>query len=124
MVVSVSLVKKLRKQPGKRIANSTATPGSARSQRDGTLSGVACAVAWRDPTWDIGGHTYAENGRTPATIFFLSLPSCFPGFAERSGEAKNGPKGRSKRRISLRKFGAGEGIRTLDPNLGKVVLYP
>ena len=26
--------------------------------------------------------------------------------------------------IFLRKFGAGEGIRTLDPNLGKVVLYP
>jgi hypothetical protein len=25
---------------------------------------------------------------------------------------------------SLRHFGAGEGIRTLDPNLGKVVLYP
>ena len=24
----------------------------------------------------------------------------------------------------LRSFGAGEGIRTLDPNLGKVVLYP
>ncbi len=26
--------------------------------------------------------------------------------------------------IFLKKFGAGEGIRTLDPNLGKVVLYP
>ncbi len=26
--------------------------------------------------------------------------------------------------ISLEKSGAGEGIRTLDPNLGKVVLYP
>ena len=26
--------------------------------------------------------------------------------------------------IFLRKTGAGEGIRTLDPNLGKVVLYP
>jgi hypothetical protein len=26
--------------------------------------------------------------------------------------------------IVLRKTGAGEGIRTLDPNLGKVVLYP
>ena len=25
---------------------------------------------------------------------------------------------------SLEEFGAGEGIRTLDPNLGKVVLYP
>jgi hypothetical protein len=24
----------------------------------------------------------------------------------------------------LEKIGAGEGIRTLDPNLGKVVLYP
>jgi hypothetical protein len=24
----------------------------------------------------------------------------------------------------LMNFGAGEGIRTLDPNLGKVVLYP
>jgi len=24
----------------------------------------------------------------------------------------------------MSKFGAGEGIRTLDPNLGKVVLYP
>jgi len=24
----------------------------------------------------------------------------------------------------LRKIGAGEGIRTLDPDLGKVVLYP
>jgi hypothetical protein len=25
---------------------------------------------------------------------------------------------------SLKRTGAGEGIRTLDPNLGKVVLYP
>jgi hypothetical protein len=26
--------------------------------------------------------------------------------------------------IYFRKFGAGDGIRTHDPNLGKVVLYP
>ncbi len=26
--------------------------------------------------------------------------------------------------MDKRKTGAGEGIRTLDPNLGKVVLYP
>jgi hypothetical protein len=26
--------------------------------------------------------------------------------------------------LDLCDFGAGEGIRTLDPNLGKVVLYP
>jgi hypothetical protein len=34
------------------------------------------------------------------------------------------PVGRSKSLVFLRKSGAGEGIRTLDPNLGKVVLYP
>ena len=39
-------------------------------------------------------------------------------------------RGRAKGRISAaadvvaRKTGAGEGIRTLDPDLGKVVLYP
>lgn len=30
----------------------------------------------------------------------------------------------NKSLILLKKLGAGEGIRTLDPNLGKVVLYP
>lgn len=30
----------------------------------------------------------------------------------------------SKLLIFLRKSGAGDGIRTHDPNLGKVVLYP
>ena len=34
------------------------------------------------------------------------------------------PKGVAIRFNSLVIFGAGEGIRTLDPNLGKVVLYP
>jgi hypothetical protein len=37
---------------------------------------------------------------------------------------KAAPKDRSNILISLTKPGAGEGIRTLDPNLGKVVLYP
>jgi hypothetical protein len=35
--------------------------------------------------------------------------------------------GRPAKSLSLQEFailGAGEGIRTLDPNLGKVVLYP
>ena len=30
----------------------------------------------------------------------------------------------SKLPAAVRETGAGEGIRTLDPNLGKVVLYP
>ena len=51
------------------------------------------------------------------------------------GRNKSGHDGRGKR-LNIRatdpvaragnfvNFGAGEGIRTLDPNLGKVVLYP
>ena len=35
-----------------------------------------------------------------------------------------GPRGSRMKRSKALRFGAGEGIRTLDPNLGKVVLYP
>ena len=38
--------------------------------------------------------------------------------------SKNGLKDRLYRFDFIEKTGAGEGIRTLDPNLGKVVLYP
>ncbi len=55
-------------------------------------------------------------------------PGCFPGAspapAQWAGKQKTAPKDRFNTLISLRKSGAGEGIRTLDPNLGKVVLYP
>src|ERR1700733_6648683 len=56
----------------------------------------SCAVAWSGTGRGIGGHTYAESGRVPATIFSLSLPPCFPGFAEPGGEARNGPGGPSE----------------------------
>ena len=53
---------------------------------------------------------------------------CFPLLPRLSRQGR-GSKKRPRRTvlkhlISLRKSGAGEGIRTLDPNLGKVVLYP
>ncbi len=52
---------------------------------------------------------------------------CFPGASPAptrwAGKQKTAPKDRFTALISLRKSGAGEGIRTLDPNLGKVVLY-
>ena len=57
----------------------------------------------------------------PATSCFLLLPPASPVFVPGSGKQKTAPKDRSKPLISLRKSGAGEGIRTLDPNLGKVV---
>jgi hypothetical protein len=49
---------------------------------------------------------------------------CFPVSQTGAGKQKTVVNDRSKPLISLNKFGAGEGIRTLDPNLGKVVLYP
>ena len=36
----------------------------------------------------------------------------------------DGPAPKAKNRRNAGCHGAGEGIRTLDPNLGKVVLYP
>ena len=47
----------------------------------------------------------------------------FCDFAERVNR-KSDPLGSLNCLFFLRKTGAGEGIRTLDPNLGKVVLYP
>jgi hypothetical protein len=40
------------------------------------------------------------------------------------GKQKTPRRALAKSLIFLRMSGAGEGIRTLDPNLGKVVLYP
>ena len=44
--------------------------------------------------------------------------------AERTSEGDSLPPACYSRLTLLGKSGAGEGIRTLDPNLGKVVLYP
>ena len=48
--------------------------------------------------------------------YFLVLPPV--------GKAKSPLGQRAFVKLCLRKSGAGEGIRTLDPDLGKVVLYP
>ena len=54
---------------------------------------VACTVASSAPALDIGGHTYAKSGRAPSTIFFLSLPPCFPSSGESGRGSKNCPDG-------------------------------
>jgi hypothetical protein len=54
----------------------------------------------------------------------MVLPLRFRIAVEGALEAKTARRAAWKSFIVLRKSGAGEGIRTLDPNLGKVVLYP
>jgi hypothetical protein len=51
----------------------------------------------------------------------MLLPQPVPGGQKCEGRTRDGP---CKPLIFLGNPGAGEGIRTLDPNLGKVVLYP
>ena len=62
-----------------------------------------------------------ERAPRPASRCF---PSASPTMARGPGKQKAAPKDRSKPLISLRKSGAGEGIRTLDPNLGKIAIRP
>ena len=55
---------------------------------------------------------------------FWCFPHASPALTSGAGKRQTAPKDRSKSLISLRKIGAGEGIRTLDPNLGKVRNHP
>ena len=53
----------------------------------------------------------------------LCLPLAYPSPRQRLGKQKASRRTPFIRLKSLRDLGAGEGIRTLDPNLGKLVLY-
>jgi hypothetical protein len=68
----------------------------------------------------VWGLTHAESGRAPATTCFLLLPPASPAFTPRAGKQKRPRRAALIRLKSLRDLGVGEGIRTLDPNLGKV----
>lgn len=74
--------------------------------------------------WRSDEAAHAEADREPAASRHSLLPPCFPSLRVRGGKQKTTPKDRSDSLIRLKKIGAGEGIRTLDPDLGKVVLYP
>ena len=73
---------------------------------------------------DLGTACVPKLAESPLLPAFCCFPPASPTFVPGPGKQKTAPQDRSNRSISLRKFGAGEGIRTLDPNLGKVVLYP
>ncbi len=74
--------------------------------------------------WNHGVQNTAMRTLKHATKRLFVLPPCFPGARNRAG--KRIPRARNPLNLFsfMGKTGAGEGIRTLDPNLGKVVLYP
>ena len=61
---------------------------------------------------------------SPLLFAFCCFPPASPAFAWGAGKQKTAPKDRFNRFIFLKKSGAGEGIRTLDPNLGKIAIRP
>ena len=65
-----------------------------------------------------------EAAHSPLLHAFFCFPPASPIPASWAGKQKTAPMGRSKPRISLKESGAGEGIRTLDPNLGKIAVRP
>ena len=50
------------------------------------------------------------------------FPHASPISPSRAGKQRTAPEDHSKQLTAFRKSGAGEGIRTLDPNLGKVAI--
>ena len=112
------------KPPGKQIRGGLWVWGSKP-----TRAAVAtCSEFRRSPEpvefVGFGAIPMPEAAAGPLQHASCCFPHASPVSSSRSGKRKTAPKDRSKQLISLRKFGAGEGIRTLDPNLGKVVLYP
>ena len=83
------------KMPGKRLGKQTkggvGLRGSVRVRTGDNLSNglahslrpLACAK--------VGALLMPKAVRAPAATCFLLLPPCFPGFADRGGEAKDGP---------------------------------
>ena len=76
--------------------------------------------AMQAPREGLGIRPMPKIAESPLPFAFRCFPLASPAFVPRAGKQKTAPKDRSSRLISLQKSGAGEGIRTLDPNLGKV----
>jgi hypothetical protein len=61
-----------------------------------------------------------KAAESPLGFAFDCFPPASPVYVPEAGKQKTTPKDPSQQLICLKKIGAGEGIRTLDPDLGKV----
>src|SRR5438874_13730849 len=97
--------------------------GSAASPDECLRPGVGQAAPWSVVRAENHGFAPAwmpKAARSPLRWTFCCFPPASPTFWLGAGKQKTAPKDRSKQLISIIDPGAGEGIRTLDPNLGKI----
>jgi hypothetical protein len=108
------------KQPGKQIRKGLGFWGSKRTHGMHTCgSGVARSLEAASYGW-FGALPMPKAAERPLRHASCCFPHASPVSQTKAGKQKTAPTDRSKPMISLMKFGADEGIRTLDPNLGKV----
>ena len=85
------------KRPGKQNRPRFGLRGSTEAPKARPLDGarrLALRPVVQADKRRFGGAAHAESGPKPATLRFLLLPPCFPGFRARGGEAKTAPKDR------------------------------
>jgi hypothetical protein len=106
---------------GKQIQVAVALRGSTPTQRDGKLSSGLARSLGADGLASFDTLRMPRMAVRPLRVPSCCFPHASPISPSEPGKQKAAPKGRTKQLISFRKFGAGEGIRTLDPNLGRMV---
>ena len=89
------------------------------SLRSWRKRGVAQGSGARAKSPDFAPASTPKPAQRPLLCAFCCFPHASPDSQTGVGKQKTVPTDRLKPVLSLRKFGAGEGIRTLDPNLGK-----
>ena len=123
-MTSMRSLAKLGKQPGQQIQDAVAIWGSTPPRRDAKLSGgfgpLSGAADFR--TFEV--LHMPKLAARPLRSSFCCFPHASPNLEMGAEKLNTAPKGRSTVLISVRKIGAGEGIRTPDPNLGKGARYP
>src|SRR6185312_5170833 len=120
MMTSVLSPRKLGKRAGKQIQDAVASWGSTPTRRDGKLFGGLAPSLGAAHRETFEARHMPKVAARPLRPAFCCFPHASPVLPSGAEKQKTAPKDRSKQLISLRKSGAGEGIRTLDPNLGKV----
>ena len=115
--------KRAGKQNGPRLGVRGSAMASKPSLRGGARRNPFPPVAQAENR-GFGMPSVPATAGSPLLFAFCCFPPASPTFTPGAGKQKTAQKDRFNRLIYKRETGAGDGIRTHDPNLGKVVLYP